>query len=757
MGQRQGQDQRERAGDERSLTRTRWRRARLGATRLARFRPSRSWALDVVRSFVVSFLALTLSLWALPGTQADHGAESVAALAVGVLVVGALLRPLLTRLTVLTGVVGLLLAGLLTQALVLAVALAVIPTVDPFPWPEILLASWSAAVAAAGVNWLFDASGDEAFLGQVLRRATQGSGHPGHAGAGLLVVQLDGVSEPLLRQAVVSGAVPTVSRWLRSGDYRLRRWHTGIPSTTPAGQAVLLHGDDTSVPGYRWWDKDLGRLLVVSKQPDLAVIQPRLSATSGHRGLLADGGASVAVLFSGDAPTKLLTMSEAGLPRGGRGAAAFATYRSGFLRSIVLFVGQIVTELHQARRQRIRGVEPRVSRLGPFLFLRGLTTVVLRDLNLSIVADLMTSGTPAIFVDFVDYDEVAHHAGPSRPESMRVLENLDRTLQLFTDIAAEADRAYEIVVVSDHGQAQGRTFEQLTGRPLRDVVQGLAGACEPSGPLATQAGAAQAAAQAAAEGLLDGGERMLPASLLLAGGSRSQQAAARAVTGAAERSRARHAEQPASPIVVAASGGLAHVYRTDLPGRLTHDDLARLHPALVDGLAHQEGIGLVVTRTGGGHLRVTGPTGWRLVRPGPEDVLVEGGEGPDPLTPFGPLAAADLLELEGKDGVGDLVLLGACDPDLGEVVAFEELVGSHGGVGGDQTEALFLHPASWDVPDAALRGVDVHAALVHRLEQLGLRPGTPDAGPAARTARESPQAPEAPQAPETPQAPEVVA
>jgi hypothetical protein len=35
----------------------------------------------------------------------------------------------------------------------------------------------------------------------------------------------------------------------------------------------------------------------------------------------------------------------------------------------------------------------------------------------------------------------------------------------------------------------------------------------------------------------------------------------------------------------------------------------------------------------------------------------------------------------------------AIDPATGEVAAFEELVGSHGGLGGAQTRPFLLHPA----------------------------------------------------------------
>ena len=201
--------------------------------------------MGALRSFIVSFLALTLSLWLLPGVQVNRGSESVATLAVVVLAVGAVLRPLLTRLTVLTGTVGLLVAGLLAQALILGIALNLVPTVRPFSLGEVFVASWAAAAAAAAVNWIFDTSSDEAFFGQVLGHAVRVTHRHGSTGPGLLIVQLDGVSEPLMRQAITSGAVPTVSEWLRSGSHVLRGWHTGLPATTPAGQSVLLHGDVT--------------------------------------------------------------------------------------------------------------------------------------------------------------------------------------------------------------------------------------------------------------------------------------------------------------------------------------------------------------------------------------------------------------------------------------------------------------------------------------------------------------------------------
>ena len=670
-----------------------WRRLRLVGRRFTTWTPSWAWFRGVVRAFVTSFLALAVSLWLLPGEQVGRGAESIAAVVIGVLLVGALLRPLILRLTVLTGAFGLLLAGALAQVLILWIALSLVPSVERFTFGEVVVASWAAAVVAAAVNWLFDASSDEAFLGQVLGRAVRDTLRHPSSGPGLLVVQLDGVSEPLLRQAITGGAMPTVSRWLRSGTHHLRGWHTGLPATTPAGQSVLLHGDVTTVPAFRWYDKKRERMVVASRPADLADVEQQMST---GRGLLADGGASVSNMFSGDAPSRVLTMSDARLPTSERGAASFASGRWGFVRSVVLFVGQMIAEWHQGRRQRRRDVQPRVHRGGSFVMLRGLTTVVLHDLNVSIVADHMARGTPVVFVDFVDYDEVAHHAGPSRPESMRTLESLDRVLQFFAEVSDEVGRSYEIAVVSDHGQSQGTTFGQLTGRTLTDVVHELA-------------------AQPARVGLRDDRpvEPWGPANVLLTGASRHGSAVGTAARSAAGRHQDDHTE-PSDRLVIAASGSLAHLYLTDEPGRATLETIDARYPQLVAGLAAHPQVGLVAVRRDDEKLLVVGAEGWRLLD-------TDEGEGRDPMLPFGPDAAADLTALDQRDHVGDLVLLGHYDRGLGEVVAFEELVGSHGGLGGDQTEALLVHPATWVVPPHHLGGLDVHAAMLARLERLGLR------------------------------------
>jgi hypothetical protein len=80
------------------------------------------------------------------------------------------------------------------------------------------------------------------------------------------------------------------------------------------------------------------------------------------------------------------------------------------------------------------------------------------------------------------------------------------------------------------------------------------------------------------------------------------------------------------------------------------------------------------------------------------------------LLPYGPDAGDQLRHEDGIDNVGDIVLISRIDPGTEEVAAFEELIGSHGGLGGWQTRPCLVYPADWPEPDGRLIG----APAVHR-------------------------------------------
>jgi Type I phosphodiesterase / nucleotide pyrophosphatase len=170
------------------------------------------------------------------------------------------------------------------------------------------------------------------------------------------------------------------------------------------------------------------------------------------------------------------------------------------------------------------------------------------------------------------------------------------------------------------------------------------------------------------------------------------------------------ADSPGAPLkpddaglVVCCSGNLAMVYVDNHPGRASMETIERMHPGLLAALARHPGIGFVQVRSERRGLLVLSE---ERVEP------LDGSSGAAALlAPYGATAREALLRLDSFANTGDIVLMGRFDPASGEVVSFEELVGSHGGLGGWQTEAFVLHPAGWSVDGPLIGAPSVYQLL----------------------------------------------
>ncbi|BAL87012.1 putative phosphodiesterase/nucleotide pyrophosphatase [Actinoplanes missouriensis 431] len=637
---------------------------------------------SIVVTVILSALALGATVALMPGISAENGwAVLGAAIILGLL--GALLRPLLVRLLSRVGWAGVVAGWLVAQALLVWAALWLAPGVHVDGFWGAFAASWLGAVLMSIGLWAVTA-GQSGPATQHLLRVNRRFRKkvPRTETPGVVMIQIDGLSAPLARWAIEAGNLPTLGRWLRSGSHALTEWHAQLPATTPASQAGLLHGASDQIPAFRWYEKSSARLVVTNRPKDSALVESRCS---DGRGLLADGGVSVSNVFSGDAATSLLTMSTAGSAGPSRYLTAYLIDPYGLTRSLILTVGEIVKELYQARRQRLRDVRPRMRRRGSYVFLRGATNVLLRHLNLAIITEQMMRGAPSIYCDFVDYDEIAHHAGPARPESLASLEGIDGVLATLEEVAAAAPRPYVFVVLSDHGQSQGATFEQRFGLRLEQVIGQLTTDAE---VVATREDEQEGRAHALRAGL-SGTDKAPPP---------------------------QPATVPDTPeIVVASSGNLSLVYLARLPGRVTLEQIDDRHPKLLDGLIEHPGVGWVMVRSAEHGAVVLGRNGRRRLRDGHVDGL-------DPLLGFGPRAAEDLIRHDGLANTGDLVINSCWDPESQEVAAFEDLIGCHGGLGGDQNRPVLIHPRSWRVPVELVGADAVHRLLCRALSETGCRP-----------------------------------
>ena len=95
-------------------------------------------------------------------------------------------------------------------------------------------------------------------------------------------------------------------------------------------------------------------------------------------------------------------------------------------------------------------------------------------------------------------------------------------------------------------------------------------------------------------------------------------------------------------------------------------------------------------------------------------------EGEDPLAPFGLNAAAHVRRTDGFPHCPDVLVNASFSPATEEVSAFEELVGSHGGMGGSAVVPLRPVPERAAVPDDEVVGAGtLHRVLRRWLADLG--------------------------------------
>jgi putative membrane protein len=183
-------------------------------------------------------------------------------------------------------------------------------------------------------------------------------------------------------------------------------------------------------------------------------------------------------------------------------------------------------------------------------------------------------------------------------------------------------------------------------------------------------------------------------------------------------------QEPSAPeeidrhIAVLASGNLGLVYGTDTDQRSTLEEIEAVYPDLLDSMVQHEGIGFVMV-----HSDAHGPV---VIGSGGRCYLNDGlVEGEDPLEGFGANAAAHLRRTDSFPDAPDVLVNSFCNPETNEVAAFEELIGSHGGLGGWQAQPFLLHPAEWEVSRDPIVGAEaLYRVLKGWVDQLASEEGS---------------------------------
>jgi uncharacterized membrane protein YvlD (DUF360 family) len=655
----------------------------------------RRFAIRGLVVLVLDWAALLALGWLLSDFSVD-GASGALVTALIAAALNALVWPTLSRLALPLSVLTLGLAAIVLNGGLVAIAAAISPGATISSWFAGIVVAIGMAIITTVASALLAIDDDESWQRNVVRRQARRAGAISSAVPGVVFLEIDGLAHEVLRRA------------LRDGTHRLERWETDWSSQTGACQAGLLHGSNDDMPAFRWWEKDRGCAIVTNHPRDAQELERR---HSDGRGLLHEDGASRANILSGDAPHSMLTMSTV-LVRGrgklGRDYAAYFARPYAVVRTGALAFADYVRERRAQARQVRDDVQPRIPRPRMYALVRAWATVVQRDLQVSAVVADMLAGRPVVYSTFLAYDEVAHHSGIERHDTLAVLRQVDRQIARVQMAIADAPRPYELVVLSDHGQSQGATFADRYGLTLEDLVHSACEADEVEG----HAGGEDEALAYLGAGLTEVAADDNAAGRAVDTATRERRAGGAVTLGGVARAEIERGDE-LPEIVVMASGCLGLVSFPREPGRVTLERIDELHPRLVRALREHPGIGFVVVRSEGHGAIAFG-------REGVNYLDEERVEGEDPLAPFGPNAAAHVRRTDGFPHCPDILVNAEFSPDTEEVSAFEELVGSHGGMGGSQSFPFVLFPVGLPYPDRDVVGAEgMHRVLRRWLVELG--------------------------------------
>ena len=672
------------------------------------------------------WLVTALAFWALAALLPGIAVPSFdgALVTTGLIaVLNRLFWPLLTRLFLPITVLTLGLATLVGNALIIMFAINSVDGSSP-SFGGALAAAFGMAIVTMIAIPVLGIDGDAYQLRLVRRRRRRLRERNTTDVPGVILFEIDGLAERVLRRALDDGHAPTLARWLADGSHRIVPWECDLSSQTGASQAGLLLGSNFDMPAFRWYEKERGELVVSNHPKDAAEIERRRSDGGG---LLAANGASRGNLVSGDAPRCMATMSVVRDRTRSQSNEFFSYFAApyGFARTIALFLWDVVLERRAARRQRKRG-EQHVARGGIYPFARGAITVAMRDLNVATLLADIVEGVPVAYATFVGYDEVAHHSGITEPDAFAVLQLLDAQLERLERATLEAPRPYHLVVLSDHGQTQGRPFRQRYGITLEELVQRAVRDGSVRAPAAVDEAWGNLGAT-----LTEAREDDTLAGRLLHRVTRRHVVDGAVALGPDREALAQKASAEAETTddaMVLASGNLGLVYLPDRDERMTLEQIDAAHPGLVEALAGHPGIGFVMV-----HSERDGPVA--VGGQGRRRLADDSVEGEDPLAPFGSSAAAHLRRTDGFPHCPDLLINSMYDPEADEIAPFEEFMGSHGGLGGSQSHPFAVVPSGWSPEPASIVGVEaMHDVLRTWLAESGLEVeahrDTPSAAPA---------------------------
>ena len=647
---------------------------------------------------------------------------------IGVIIANTILWPVLRRLLMKFIVLTFGIGALIINSLIFYGVCCLIPGVslqatDAFLIPLLM------AVASTLISNIADIDYYDLYTNRVagyVSREKKAYGFPG-----LIMLEIDGLSIDILKEAIDRNMMPTLKKWIDENSHTLKEWETDLSSQTGASQAGILHGNNEDIVAYRWVEKENNNQIMISgKLAHAPIIEERIS---NGNGLLCDKGTSITNMFTGDSDNPILTSSRFKLLANSYNKSLNVVFLEtySFQRIIILFLWEIFVEVKSQIMHKIKDIRPRLRRNIIYATIRAGANVLLREVATeTLIADMLKGEINSAYASYVGYDEVAHHSGINDDDVWNVLKQIDLQFKRLEKAEKSCDRNYEFVVLSDHGQGNGETFKQRYGITLANYVRRLL----PEDmkiydknpfisdhfrdafiPENKQIGTIMDKVDDIKDkdffsDTIENITEKTPDFINIEEiKSKYQNNLDYIKTHESKEQSTKKAKN--SELIVLGSGNLGLIYLTQWSKRLNYEEIVMLFPNLIPGLVKHSGIGFILVDSFTNGPMVIGAEGIYYLN---TDRI----EGKNPLEDFGKNAAMHLKRHNKFKHMPDILVNSFYDPETEEICAFEELIGSHGGLGGSQTRPFILYPSDWNDPGELIGAKSIYDFLKKEIEEL---------------------------------------
>ena len=551
---------------------------------------------------------------------------------------------------------------------------------------------------------------------------------------GLIILEIDGLSIDVLREAIDRNLMPTLKKWIERDTHTLMEWETDLSSQTGASQAGILHGNNKNIVAYRWVEKENdNKILISGKLAHAPIIEKRISDGNG---LLCDNGISITNMFTGDGPHTVITSSKFEIYTKIFDKSLDVVFLEAysFQRVIVLFIWEVFVEIKSQIMHRIRNVNPRLRRNVVYATIRAGANVLLREIATeTLIGNMVKGEINSAYASYVGYDEVAHHSGVKDDDVWNVLKQIDLQFDRIEKAENSGKRPYKFVVLSDHGQSNGATFKQRYGLTLKDYVRRLL----PDDMMAYNE------SKYISDHFRDAfipENKQIGTLIEKVDDIKNTDFFSTQIDHLKEKSpdfiNIEHLEEyknkyknsldyiekhesreettkkaKDSELIVLGSGNLGLIYLTQWKRRLSYEEMVTLFPDLIPGLVKHPGIGFILVKSYANGPMAIGRNGIYYLE---NDEII----GENPLKSFGENAAMHLKRHDTFNNMPDILVNSFYDEECDEVCAFEELIGSHGGLGGSQTRPFIMYPSEWHDPGELIGAKSIYDFLKREMDDL---------------------------------------